>query len=186
MVRTRDDDGEESTARRVTFEERQTLPSWFGPAVVALSVPTLVVTVVVVFETEGATRESLALGVLLALVVLGPLPLLFRSALRTEIRDDGVFFRFSPFHLSIVTSRSRKSRTSVGASAARTISDSSVRGGVGVPAELNGGRRDISRGGAGDLSGLGAAARTPGDDRSRNAANWKRVREASRIGRASG
>ncbi|SDK20504.1 hypothetical protein [Natronorubrum texcoconense] len=100
MVRTRDDEGGESTARRVTFEERQTLPSWFGPAVVVLSVPTLAVTVVVVFEAEGATRESLALGVLLALVVLGPLPLLFRSALRTEVRADGVFFRFSPFHLS--------------------------------------------------------------------------------------
>lgn len=93
-------DGATPTEAGPAFEERQFLPSWFGPALVALSVPALLIAGVAVVEAEGVTLEAAGTVGLLTLIVLGPIPLLLRSALRTAVRDDGVYFRFSPFHRS--------------------------------------------------------------------------------------
>ena len=87
---------------------------------------TLAITVVVVFETAGVTRESLATVGLIALIVLGPLPLLFRSALRTQVRDNGITVRFRPFHRYDRHVKSKKLRITVGASAGRITSDPSA------------------------------------------------------------
>ncbi|WP_440769081.1 hypothetical protein [Natronorubrum sp. DTA28] len=83
-----------------TFEEHQSLPSWLGPALVALSVPALVVALVAVLEAGGPTLRGAGLVVVIVVAVLGPIPLILRSTLRTTVRDDGVYFRFSPFHWS--------------------------------------------------------------------------------------
>ncbi|ELY38435.1 hypothetical protein [Natronorubrum tibetense] len=80
-----------------TFEEHQSLPSWLGPALVALSIPALVVALVAVLETGGPTLRAAGLVVV---AVMGPIPLILRSTLRTTVRDDGVYFRFTPFHWS--------------------------------------------------------------------------------------
>lgn len=82
------------------FEERQSMPTWFGPALVAISVPGLLITAVAVVGTEGITVESIAIVASLAGFVLGPVPLLARARLRTTVRENGVAFRFSPFHRS--------------------------------------------------------------------------------------
>lgn len=88
------------TAGEPTFEERQSLPSWLVPALVALSVPGLAFTAFVVLDEQGLTLESLATVALIAVIVLGPIPLIGRSTLHTAVRADGVYFRFRPFHRS--------------------------------------------------------------------------------------
>jgi len=83
-----------------TFDERQTLPAWVRPVIIVLSIPPLVVTSIIVVGESGVTTGSI--GVIAAVVApsLGILPLLNRSELRTRVCDDGVYFRFRPFHRS--------------------------------------------------------------------------------------
>ena len=88
------------------FEERQSHPSWLGPVLLALAVPALVVTAVVVFDDTGTgtgtgvgvTPESIGTLLVVALAVLGPIPVLDRAELRTTVQDDGIAIRYVPFH----------------------------------------------------------------------------------------
>ncbi|QRV15345.1 hypothetical protein JMJ58_00095 [Haloterrigena salifodinae] len=82
------------------FEEHQSMPPWFGPALVALSAPALPVAAVVILDAEGVTGESVAILAAVAVLVLAPIPVFARARLRTTVREDGVAFRFSPFHRS--------------------------------------------------------------------------------------
>ena len=82
-----------------TFAERQSLPSWVGPLLLVLSIPPLALVVAVSFE-DGVTLESAVTVVAIALLVVGPIPLVRRSELQTEVRSDGVAFRFAPIHRS--------------------------------------------------------------------------------------
>lgn len=93
-------DGEHRSGVEPTFEERQSPPSWLFPAVIVLSVPGLVVALVAVLGTSGVTLESVGTAVVFAVTVLVPIPLVRRLALRTAVRDDGIYFRFSPIHRS--------------------------------------------------------------------------------------
>ena len=79
------------------FDERQSLPSWLGPALVALSLPAIPIAAVAVLDAEGPTLEAIAL---VAASVLAPISLVLRSTLRTTVREDGVYVRFSPIHRS--------------------------------------------------------------------------------------
>ena len=94
-----------ATALEPAFEERQSMPSWFGPALVALSVPALVVAAAAILDAEGVTGESVALLAVVAVLVLVPIPLFVRATLRTTVSDDGLVFRFTPFHRSDRTVR---------------------------------------------------------------------------------
>ena len=112
------------------FEEHQSMPSWFGPALVAVSVPTLLLTVVVIVSPEGMTAESVAISALLAVLVLGPIPLLARATLRTTVREGHIAFRLAPFHRSERTIRSERSRKFDRASVVPTSTEFAERGGV--------------------------------------------------------
>ncbi len=87
-------------SRDLAFEECQTFPSWMGPALIALSLPALLVTPILIFADEGVTLESTAIVVATVVIVVAPLPFLLRSTLHTEVREDGVYFRYWPFHRS--------------------------------------------------------------------------------------
>ncbi|GEM_PF-5441589 len=82
----------------VVFEERQSHPSWLGPAMLVLSLPTLVVVTVLTIDDTGTNGQSVVTLALIALLVLGPIPILVRAELRTTVRDDGIAVRYAPFH----------------------------------------------------------------------------------------
>ncbi|MDS0477528.1 hypothetical protein [Natrinema sp. 1APR25-10V2] len=89
-----------STPTDATFEERQRLPSWMGPTVLALSISPLAVTILVIIGENGVTPGSLAAIAAIVGPGLGVVPLVYWAKLRTQVRDDGVYFRFRPFHRS--------------------------------------------------------------------------------------
>ncbi|MCU4740349.1 hypothetical protein [Natronoglomus mannanivorans] len=89
--RTRDD---------VRFAERQTFPSWMGPALLVLAVPGPLLAIAAVVGEQGLTRNSLSLVAVVVALTVAPLPLLLRSAMQTQVTDDGLQIQYWPFHRS--------------------------------------------------------------------------------------
>ncbi|WP_276254063.1 hypothetical protein [Halomontanus rarus] len=88
---------EDRTRTDVRFEERQTLPSWMGPALLVLSIPGPLLASIAVVGEQGVTRRSIAVVALVAALAVLPIGLL-RSAMRTRVTDDGLEIRYWPFH----------------------------------------------------------------------------------------
>lgn len=88
---------EDRTRTDVRFDERQTLPSWMGPALLVLTIPGPLLASIAVVGEQGVTRSSIA--VIALVVALAVLPIgLLRSAMRTRVTDDGLEIRYWPFH----------------------------------------------------------------------------------------
>lgn len=79
------------------FDERQTLPSWMGPALLVLAIPGPLLAVIVVVGEQGVTRSSIAVIALVVALTVLPIGLL-RSVMRTRVTDDGLEIRYWPFH----------------------------------------------------------------------------------------
>lgn len=88
------------TRAEVHFDERQTLPSWMGPAILVLAVPGPLLATAAVVGEQGLTRSSLALIAAVVALTVVPFPLLLRSVMRTQVTGDGLRIRYWPFHLS--------------------------------------------------------------------------------------
>jgi len=80
------------------FEERQSHPNWLLPAVIAVSVPAVVATAAVTVGEAGLTADAVWTVTIVVVLVVAPIPLLARSELRTTVGDEGICFRYTPFH----------------------------------------------------------------------------------------
>ncbi|WP_049925421.1 hypothetical protein [Halopiger goleimassiliensis] len=91
---------ERMTAAKPTYSESQSLPSWLPTALLVVSAPSLLLVAVVLVDEYGLTLQAEFYVTAVAVLVLGPIPLVHRAGLRTEVRDDGLWFRFVPIHRS--------------------------------------------------------------------------------------
>ncbi|GKZ13979.1 hypothetical protein [Haladaptatus sp. T7] len=83
------------------FRETQRFrQGWLWAFLLVTNVPILILLgVVFADEYGGLTPEAIRVGGLTLLALVLPLVLIHRAALVTEVRDDGVYLKFFPFHL---------------------------------------------------------------------------------------
>ncbi|WP_458186039.1 hypothetical protein [Haladaptatus sp. NG-WS-4] len=73
---------------------------WLWAFLLVTNVPVgLLVAVIIVDESGGFTREAVTTIVLVVFALVLPLVAIHRAALVTEVRDDGLYCKFFPFHL---------------------------------------------------------------------------------------
>ncbi|WP_231184545.1 hypothetical protein [Haladaptatus sp. DYF46] len=83
------------------FRETQRFrQGWLWAFLLVTNVPILLLLgVIFADEYGGITREAIRNGALTLLALVLPLVLIHRAVLVTEVRDDGLYLKFFPFHL---------------------------------------------------------------------------------------
>lgn len=81
-------------------EVQQFRQGWLWALLIFSTIPVgLLVSVVTIDEAGGFTRDALTTLAAVAFALIAPLVLFYRAALVTEVREDGLYCKFFPFHL---------------------------------------------------------------------------------------